>query len=130
MKIIGLNHITINVVDFKKSVEFYKNILGLQENGFIDMGDHTLTYFALPQNVRLELIDYTDKSERKQFKETDIGMYRHFCLEADNLEELMERCMNEGFFVRKEPSYVEKLACSTMLIVDPNGVEIEIIESR
>ena len=84
MKIIGLNHITINAVDLEKSVEFYKNILGLQENGFIDMGDHTLTYFALPQNVRLELIDYTDKSERKQIKETDIGMYRHCLLYTSN----------------------------------------------
>lgn len=128
MKIMGLNHITINVMDLQKSMEFYKIVLGLKENGFIDMGDHTLTYFDLPQNVRLELIDYKEKAAGKVMKETDIGIYRHFCLETDNLKELRKICAENEVFVRKEPSYVEKLSCSTMLIVDPNGVEIEIIE--
>ena len=76
MKITGLNHITINVTDLAASVNFYKIVLGLTENGFIDMGDHTLTYFDLPQNVRLELIDYADKGAKKDYKETDIGTYR------------------------------------------------------
>lgn len=128
MKITGLNHITINVTDLAASVDFYKNVLKLTENGFIDMGDHTLTYFDLPQNVRLELIDYADKKAKKDYKETDIGTYRHFCLETDNLDECYQICMDSKAFVRKTPSYVEKLACSTMLVVDPNGVEIEIIQ--
>ena len=128
MKIMGLNHITINVMDLQKSMEFYKIVLGLKENGFIDMGDHTLTYFDLPQNVRLELIDYKEKAAGKVMKETDIVIYRHFCLETYNLKELKKICAENKVFVRKEPSYVEKLSCSTMLIVDPNGVEIEIIE--
>ena len=126
MKIVGLNHITINVADLQKSREFYRIVLGLQESGFVDMGDHTLTYFDLPQNVRLELIDYTGKAAKKDMRETDIGMYRHFCLETDDLEELRKICLEKGVFIRKEPSYVEKLA--TMLVTDPNGVEIEIIE--
>lgn len=128
MKITGLNHITINVVDLQASIEFYKNILGLQQNGFIDMGDHTLTYFALPQNVRLELIDYAQKDAKKEIKETDIGTYRHFCLEAEDLEEVEKVCKENGVVVRKSVSYVDKLSCKTMLVVDPNGVEIEIIE--
>lgn len=128
MKITGLNHITINVVDLQKSSEFYKIVLGLKETGFIDMGDHTLTYFELPQNVRLELINYGESAARRDGKETDPGIYRHFCLETDNLEELAKICLERGIPVRKSPSYVEKLSCSTMLIVDPNGVEIEIIQ--
>lgn len=128
MKITGLNHITINVTDLAASVNFYKIVLGLAENGFIDMGDHTLTYFDLPQNVRLELIDYADKGAKKDYKETDIGTYRHFCLETDHLDECFQICQEHQVFVRKTPSYVEKLTCSTMLIVDPNGVEIEIIQ--
>lgn len=127
MKITGLNHITINVVDLEASVIFYKTVLGLQQNGFIDMGDHTLTYFGLPQNVRLELIDYVRKDPQKEHRETDIGTYRHFCLETDDLEQLEHICREKRILIRKAPSYVEKLSCSTMLVVDPNGVEIEII---
>ena len=33
MKITGLNHITINVVDLEKSEEFYKTVLGLEGKG-------------------------------------------------------------------------------------------------
>lgn len=128
MKITGLNHITINVVDLEKSEEFYKTVLGLEGKGFIDMGDHTLTYFELPQKVRLELINYVGKADKKEIEETTRGIYRHFCLETDNLEEMKNLCLHKGIPVRKEPSYAEKLSCSTMLITDPNGVEIEIIE--
>ena len=128
MKITGLNHITINVVDLEASVIFYKTILGLQQNGVIDMGDHTLTYFDLPQNVRLELINYAQKDPQKKHRETDIGTYRHFFLLLDDLAELERICREKKVLIRKTPSYIEKLSCSTMLIVDPNDVEIEIIE--
>ncbi len=128
MSITGLDHITINVKDLEKSRTFYGEILGLEEAGFIHMGDHTLTYFRLPQGVRLELIDYENSQPEKQISETDIGTYRHFCLETDELDGLYQLCTGMGIPVRKAPSYVEKLGCSTMLITDPNGVELEIIQ--
>ena len=128
MKVTGLNHITINVKDLGQSQEFYKGVLNLDEAGFIDMGDHTLTYFQLPQGIRLELIDYQIKEQAGLVKETATGIYRHFCLEADNLDEMYQLCQQKGVEVRKKPSYVEELSCSTMLLVDPNGVEIEIIQ--
>lgn len=128
MKIVGLDHITVNVKDLEASKRFYGSLLQLKEAGFIHMGDHTLTYYELPQGVRLELIDYEDKTEPEETKETDVGLYRHFCLEVEGMKELYERCLEQGVFVRKTPSYVEKLGCDTMLITDSNGVEIEIIQ--
>lgn len=128
MKITGLDHITVNVKNLAESCSFYRDILGLEESGFIDMGDHTLTYFQLPQGVRLELIDYEKKAAAEGIQETDTGIYRHFCLVADGLEEIYDLCRRKGVFVRKTPSYVEKLSAHTMLIADPNGVEIEIIQ--
>ncbi|MBR2765553.1 MAG: VOC family protein, partial [Blautia sp.] len=85
MKMTGLDHITVNVTDLEKSRFFYENVLELSYCGFIDMGDHTLTYYTLPQGVRLELIDYVDKDKAVSVPETHIGMYRHFCLVADSL---------------------------------------------
>ena len=128
MKISGLDHITINVKDLARSEHFYTDVLQLKKAGFIDMGDHTLTYFALPQGVRLELIDYGDKRAARDIRETDTGIYRHFCLVTDSLSELYDSCKEKGVFVRKSPSYVAKLQAHTMLITDPNGVEIEIIQ--
>ncbi|MBR2258028.1 MAG: VOC family protein [Blautia sp.] len=128
MKMTGLNHFTINVVDLEKSKEFYENVLGLQSCGFVDMGDHRLTYYQLPQNVKLELIQYDDPDIPVPFKPTHVGMYRHFCLETDSLDEVMENCRKYGVTVLQEPAYVEKLEFRNILILDPNGVEIEIIE--
>ena len=128
MKITGLNHITINVDNLEASKAFYREVLRLEPAGSVDMGDHMLTYFRLPQDVRLELIDYQEKSPRLEVEETQVGMYRHFCLETDSLGEAVVRCEKAGIKIRKYPSWVEKLSCSTMLVVDPNGVEIELIE--
>ncbi len=128
MKFSGLDHITVNVKNLEQSEKFYGDLLGLEKTGFIDMGDHTLTYFRLPREVRLELIDYADKAAAGDIKETDTGIYRHFCLVTDQLAELHALCVKQGIFVRKSPSYVEKLQARTMLITDPNGVEIEIIQ--
>ena len=128
MKMTGFNHLTINVIDLEKSKAFYEKVLGLVYDSFIDMGDHTLTYYALPQGVLLELIDYETKDTPVPVPETHIGMYRHFCLEADSLDELAARCRENDVFIRSAPSFVEKLGRRNILIVDPNGVEIEVFE--
>lgn len=128
MKIVSLDHITINVSDLEKSKAFYGNVLKLKEAGFIDMGDHNLTYYHLTKECRLELINYLTEQETAHIKETYLNSYRHFCVETDNLEQVYQDCKDHQVVVRQAPAYVEKLSCSTMLIVDPNGVEIEIIQ--
>ena len=47
---------------------------------------------------------------------------------AAQLDEVYSTCRNKGVSIRKTPSYVDQLGCRTMLITDPNGVEIEIIQ--
>lgn len=123
-----IDHITINIKNLAQSKKFYGEILGLEAAGFIDMGDHTLTYFSMPQGIRLELIDYREKNVEKLLTETDVGTYRHICFEVDNLLELVQRCKDHGIFIRQMPTYVEKLQCNTMLLTDPNDVEIEMIQ--
>jgi lactoylglutathione lyase len=126
MKLTGLNHITINVKDLEASKAFYEKIFGLRQCAFTDMGDHTLTYYPLPQGVLLELIDYEDKNDAGVISETDTGIYRHMCLEADSLDELYERCRENNVYVRSAPAYNEKLGRTNMLLTDPSGVEIEV----
>ncbi len=130
MKLTGLNHITINVKNLEESRAFYEEVFGLEKCGFVDMGDHTLTYYRLPQDVLLELIDYEKKIPAVAGRETDTGIYRHLCLEADSLEELYQRCQSRGVFVRSAPAYIEKLGRHNMLLVDPSGVEIEVFLAR
>lgn len=129
MKLTGLNHITINVKNLEESKAFYEEVFDLEQCGFIDMGDHTLTYYQLPQGVLLELIDYQEKEDAGARSETGTGIYRHLCLEADSLDEIFQRCRQRGVTVRSAPGYVEKLGKTNMLLVDPSGVEIEVFLS-
>ncbi len=128
MLITGLNHITINVTDLEASEFFYQTVLGLEPCGYVDMGDHTLTYFQLPQNVRLELIQYDEKIPSLPAEVKRQGMYRHFCLETDSLEEIVTRCREAGIHITQETAWVEKLHCHNILLEDPNGVEVESIK--
>ena len=58
MKIEAINHITINMKDIDKSLDFYGRVLGLEKLNEINMGDHYIRYFALPGGVKLELLEY------------------------------------------------------------------------
>lgn len=130
MKVTGLNHLTINVTDLEKSKAFYEQVLELEFAGFVDMGDHNLTYYQLPQGVRLELIAYDHPDEPVPVPSTHVGMYRHFALEVEDLDALKEverRTAAFGTNVNMSCKWVEQLECHAVLITDPNGVEIEVI---
>ena len=57
-------------------------------------------------------------------------MYRHFCLEVDCLEDYLKVCQEKNVHINMMPDWVEKLGCRCMLIRDPNGVEIELIDRK
>jgi lactoylglutathione lyase len=48
---------------------------------------------------------------------------------VDDLEVLYERCKKAGVKINLEPKFISELKKRVMLIVDPNGVEIEIIQA-
>ena len=77
MKILAINHITINVKDLEKTKAFFADVLKLPEAGFVDMGDHTLTYYQLTPDTRLELINYLTEQKTADITETDLCTYRH-----------------------------------------------------
>jgi lactoylglutathione lyase len=128
MTIKQVNHITINVKDLDASLAFYGNVMGLERMNSIDMGDHMLDYMKLPGGVRLEFISYKFKTRSPDSVETDAGKLRHLALEVDDLDELEGRCRKAGVKIRLQPVYVEKLRCRTMLVEDPNGVELEFVQ--
>ncbi len=128
MKITTVDHITINLLKVKESFEFYEKIFELRKIEDVDMGDHILHLYELP-DARLELIEYKEEQRQIQTGNTDIGIYRHFAVCTDDLEELKERCKEEGYALNLEPTYIEQIKKTVMLVKDPNGVEIEVIQN-
>lgn len=126
--ITGIDHFTINVIDLEKSIYFYKEILGLKQLNTINMGDHELIYFYLQEGCRLELIHYLYETELKHPKENTKGIYRHMALRTDHVKKVYKKCIEHHILIKLEPIVMENLSCKGMLIEDPNGVEIEIVE--
>ena len=124
----GIDHVTINVIDLQKSFAFYEEFLGFKKLPDIDMGDHRLYYYAISSGTRLELIEYDEKTEIIQSQPDSRGLYRHIALVAENIDEMFSRCQEMNIPVRLLPQYNEKLGAKIMLLEDPNGVEIELVE--
>lgn len=127
MKITGVDHITVNMREPEKSFAFYEKVLGLEKLESVDMGDHVLHLYCLP-GMKLELIEYKEKQKVVSASNTDIGVYRHFAICVDNLEECRRLCVKAGYGINLEPEFISQINKTVMLIRDPNGVEIEVIE--
>jgi lactoylglutathione lyase len=128
MQLKKIDHITINILDLAKSLEFYEGVFELRKLSSVDMGDHVLHYFELPGGCKLELIEYRFETRASQAKETDRGLYRHIAFCVESVDEMKRRCDKYGVQIKSLPTYIEKLKFKNMLIKDPNGVEIELVE--
>lgn len=128
MKITGVDHVTVNCTDTEKAFDFYENILELKKLETVDLGDHVLYYYALP-GVKLELIGYKNPQREWKTGNTDVGIYRHMALVTDDLDGLYGRCKQAGVKINLAPEYIQGIKKRVMLIVDPSGVEIEIIQA-
>lgn len=139
--ITGIDHFTINVLDKEASLWFYGVFLGLPELDIINLKDQEIRYYGLTNNCRLELIDYEEDSEKHICQissptgRKDVaslqrakGCYRHMALLTDHLDEFYIKVVKYGIPVRMEPTIMKELGIKGILIEDPNGVEIEIVE--
>ncbi|MCR5789133.1 MAG: VOC family protein [Lachnospiraceae bacterium] len=124
------DHITINVRDIEKSIDFYGRILGLKRLESVDMGDHTLYYFELSEGLSLELIEYEDDLGELKPDVKTRGIYRHLALRCEDVDSLYRHLTENGVKCLTEPSDVPKLHFRNILVEDPNGVELEFIEPR
>lgn len=128
MKITAVDHFTINCFKLQESIDFYENVLGLHLIRSVDLGDHVIYLYQLP-GVKLELIDYKDEQKHVITGKTDIGIYRHLAVRVDDIEEAYRRCLEAGCPINLVPTKIKQLNdMQIMLIVDPNGVEVEMIQ--
>jgi len=130
MKITAVDHVTINCFKLQESIDFYENVLGLRLINIVDLGDHVLHLYQLP-GVKLELIEYKDEQNHIITGKTDIGIYRHLAVRVNDLEEAYRLCQQAGCPINLKPTKIKQLNdMFIMLIVDPNGVEIEMIQEE
>ena len=119
---------TIVIKDLKKTEYFYGTLLGFKQLPSVDLKDHILHYFELPGEQRLELTEYLYPVQEHHGNLNDKGDFRHLAFEVEDVYGWEKKLTDAGypFHIPVAPS--PKLNCSSGLLKDPNGVELELLE--
>ena len=129
MKIVKVDHFTINVISMETSIQFYQNTMELEKLEQVDMGDHFIQYFKLDEYNTLELIQYKYATELLKYEADCRGIYRHLAIQVEKLDEAFQKISSDpSVILLTQPAYCERLQFKNFLFQDPNGVEIEVLE--
>jgi glyoxylase I family protein len=127
LKILSIDHIAINVVDFEKSKDFYGRLLGFKQLQTVDCGDFNITYFALPNGARLELFDYHGRNRNNPREESEVGL-RHIAFQVEDVAAHEKLLAAEGVNITLSTCDLPNLGARVLLFLDPNGVTLEFCE--
>ena len=127
LKINGIDHVSINLIDVRKSLDFYGRILGLKQLQTVDCGEFDIIYFALPDGARLELFDYRGQNRRLAREESEAGL-RHIAFRVQDVAAQEQLLRAEGVQITLPTCDLPNLGAKVMLFLDPNGVTLEFCE--
>ena len=127
MKIIGVEHISINTNDIQRSLDFYQGILGFHPLEAVDCGDFVIHYLAIPDGRRLELFDYHGKAPQVIHGESETGL-RHLAFEVVDVAAQEKELRAAGVEITLATCDLPNLGVRVLLFLDPNGVTLEFCE--
>jgi glyoxylase I family protein len=127
LKISKIDHVSINVLDIHKSLDFYGRVLGLEQLQTVDCGEFDITYFALPDGSRLELFDYHGRSQNVPRPESEAGL-RHIAFQVADVAAHEAQLRAEGVEITLPTCDLLNLGARVCLFLDPNGVTLEFCE--
>jgi len=122
-----VEHISINAVDFDRSVDFYGRVLGFKQLQTVDCGEFDITYFELPGGTRLELFDYHGKNPVVTRAENESGL-RHLAFDVKDVAAHENLLREAGVEITLSTCDLPDLEARVLLFLDPNGVTLEFCE--
>ena len=127
LNIRNIDHIAINCINLRKSLDFYGRVIGLKQLQTVNCGEFDIVYFALPNGSRLELFDYHARNREAARRDSDSGL-RHVAFQVENVA-LHEKLLRaEGVKITLSTCDLPDLGARVLLFLDPNGVTIEFCE--
>lgn len=123
-----LDHVALNVTSLDRTADFYCSLLGLVRLNRVDMGDHTIQYLTSGTEVLFELIEYAEGVEPAWSGTRQQAAPRHLAWRVADVAALEPDVSRLGGVVVTKPGYVPNLDFNNMLIRDPDGIEVELVE--
>ena len=119
-RIVGVNHVAINVADYDAATRFYGRQMGFREAFAFREANGTpyLTYFQVNANTFVEVMQATPARP---------AGCPHFGLEVENLDATIEQLKKRGVEVRA-PSVSPRTGSRIAVASAPGGVNIELLE--
>ena len=119
----SFDHNNINVLDLKKSIDFYKNALGFIETSRFHPADDSFTLVFLGDETtehKLELTCMKDRTEPYDLGENEF----HLAVVTDNF--------NEAYKIHKKMGCIcfENKPMGIYFIMDPDGYWTEVIPKK
>ena len=122
-------HTMIRVLDEQRSVDFYRNALGLEIDARFDFDDFTLVYLRNPEaDFEVELTVNKDRTEPY----THGDGYGHVAVAVDDLDGAHEMMTGLGLDPNpiKEFHREDTLMARFFFIQDPDGYKIEVLQKH
>lgn len=120
-------HTCVRVKELDKSVEFYKDALGMEEVRRLDYPEFkfTLVYLALPGDAYELELTYNYAQELPY----DLGDgYGHIAVGVDDLEATQKELQEKGYEVTDIKGLSDN-AATYFFLIDPDKYKIEIIQN-
>ena len=124
----SLLHTMVRVKDLDESVRFYTEVLGLREQRrkVLEKADATLVF--LSDETGHHAIELTYNHDGRDY---ELGnQFGHFALGVPDLERARSELAAHGVEFSRGPYQVSTGGSMIAFIRDPDGIEIELIETR
>ena len=121
-------HTSITVKDMEKSIQFYRDVVGLEFISRMKIPENKAEIAFLGDKetgARLELTYWKEKKDWNEGDELD-----HIAFAVSNMENAMELFRKLNVEITKEPYSLQGSTTRIAFIKDPNGIWLEIIERR
>ncbi len=117
-------HAMIRVRDLDASTTFYRDLLGLREEGRKEIGDEATLVFLCDDDGR-RVVELTHNKDGRAYELGD--QFGHLAFYTPDLESVVREVERRGLPFRRSR---RELSSRYIFIKDPDGYDIEILQSR
>lgn len=125
-----LLHTMLRVGDLKRSIQFYTEILGmtlLRQKDYPE-GKFTLAFVGYGDEKQHTALELTYNWDTDHY-DTGAG-FGHLAIEVDDVYQAAEKIRAAGGKIIREPGPMNAGATLLAFVADPDGYEIELLESK